>query len=559
MPICITYRRVSTDDQAREGQSLEAQREALLRWAAANAQVVAAEFADEGVSAWSTRQRAGLAEALIYCRDHKVDILAVYSIDRFSRDLQQNLLLRSEFARYGVKVVSITEAADTDSPEGRLLAGMLGGMAQYFSDQSSAKIRVSMMHKAKKGGSCGGRVPYGYTLDNGVYLVNEAEAVGVRLAFDLAERGYGALQISRALNERALYTHAGRQWSKCTVAAVLRNPVYYGARVWGKKQGHKAPGGRVNKAQQVADWVVVENSHAPIISKSQFDAVRAATTERGFSKRQARTRGGSDWLLSKLLCCAHCGHAYSGSSKNKGGKVYRYYVCMNNIKRGSGACVARRWLPAEDVEAALLQAVRGFVFSPQNMQALRAAVVDALAQSSGPSALAEAERGLADVEARINRVLSACETGALSNDEVAARMIPLRSDKLRLKAAVEAARASSADAVADLETIMADLQKSFSETFGSLPMPEQQAAIRAIVGRIEVDQIKDEMTVYFGLPESKRPELSSSLSAINPSGELGKTWWPKSHRVSNYIPVKVALPPSKGRRDLSAIPPSPVL
>jgi DNA invertase Pin-like site-specific DNA recombinase len=121
---------VSTEDQAARGQSLGAQLDALRRWAAANGHIILKEFADEGVSAWDTSKvRPGLAELMLYCKSTKVDLVAVYSFDRFARDLTQNLLSRRELERVGAQVISITEPADPNVPEGRLLISILGSFA----------------------------------------------------------------------------------------------------------------------------------------------------------------------------------------------------------------------------------------------------------------------------------------------------------------------------------------------------------------------------------------------------------------------------------------------
>jgi len=183
----ITYRRVSTEEQAAHGQSLEAQKRVLLKWAADNNHTVAAEFADEGISAWDTSKvRPGLLEALLYCKDHQVAMLLVYSFDRFSRDLTQSLLLRSEFKKHNCGVVSITEPADPETPSGKLMISVLGSFAQFFSDQSSAKVLMSLKRKARTGKSCGGPVPFGYRIGDDKYVLGpEEEVKAVQCMFNL--------------------------------------------------------------------------------------------------------------------------------------------------------------------------------------------------------------------------------------------------------------------------------------------------------------------------------------------------------------------------------------
>lgn len=99
--------RVSTEDQAREGYSLEVQREYLESFAKREGAEVYKVYCDDGVSAFSTR-RPALQELLKDAGDKRFDSVLVYKIDRFSRNLKDLLNLVDELSGYGVAFKSAT-------------------------------------------------------------------------------------------------------------------------------------------------------------------------------------------------------------------------------------------------------------------------------------------------------------------------------------------------------------------------------------------------------------------------------------------------------------------
>jgi len=128
--IIAIYVRVSTEDQAKEGYSLEVQREHLESLAKQEGFVVFKIYEDDGISGYSTDRRA-LKELLKDAKGRKFDLVLVYKIDRFSRNLKDLLNLVDELFSYGVSFKSATEPFDTTTSAGKLTFQQLGSFAEF--------------------------------------------------------------------------------------------------------------------------------------------------------------------------------------------------------------------------------------------------------------------------------------------------------------------------------------------------------------------------------------------------------------------------------------------
>ena len=149
MKIAI-YIRVSTEDQAREGYSLEVQREYLEAFAKRDGLEVYKVYCDDGVSAYSTR-RPALQELLADARAKQFELVIAYKLDRFSRNLKDLLNLVDELSTYGVAFKSATEPFDTSTSAGRLMFQQLGSFAEFERNRIAERVVPGMMRSAKQG------------------------------------------------------------------------------------------------------------------------------------------------------------------------------------------------------------------------------------------------------------------------------------------------------------------------------------------------------------------------------------------------------------------------
>lgn len=188
---CLIYLRVSTKEQAKEGYSIPAQREACLKYIRDKGWILVDEYVDRGESA-KTSDRPQLQEMLQRIRDDKsVNAVVVHKIDRLARNMEDHVVIKAALRKNDVQLVSVTENIE-DSASGRLVEGILAAIAEFYSANLANEVKKGMLQKAKSGG-CVYQAPFGYrnvTEDQGgklvsVVKVDENEAHFVQMAFKL--------------------------------------------------------------------------------------------------------------------------------------------------------------------------------------------------------------------------------------------------------------------------------------------------------------------------------------------------------------------------------------
>ncbi len=156
----LTYQRVSTDDQAREGVSLDAQRSSCRHLASASGYQVSEDIIDPGYSAKSL-DRPGMQRILTMVRQRQIAGVIIYKLDRLTRRLRDLLDLIDLFSQHEVALVSVCERLDTGSPMGRFFLSIIGGVAQWERETIAERVQTGMRHRMMQGGYVGGRVPAG--------------------------------------------------------------------------------------------------------------------------------------------------------------------------------------------------------------------------------------------------------------------------------------------------------------------------------------------------------------------------------------------------------------
>ena len=293
----VAYIRVSTEEQAKHGYSIEAQRQVLKDYADGH-DLAVQEWYVESQSAHKPG-RPQFRVMVDYLKAHPtVDGVVCYKIDRLARNLRDYSEL-SEME--GVQIISATESLP-ENASGQLMATVQAAFAKYFSDQLSERVKLGMATKAQKG-LWPTNAPIGYFNDQvtkGLTIDSERAP----LVQEMFEKYVGSDMSLNALRvwakDRGLRSRGGAVLTKSTIHRMLQNHAYYG---------------KVHWAGEVYDGV-----HQPLISKSLFD--RAQERLRGKShpltKRHFAYRG--------LLYCGYCGcKITAGLHKGK----YIYYRCTH--------------------------------------------------------------------------------------------------------------------------------------------------------------------------------------------------------------------------------------
>lgn len=218
----IGYVRVSTDKQAEQGVSLEAQEAKIRAMATVHGSEVSEVIVDGGESA-KTLNRPGMAKLLAVVDAGAVKVVIVAKLDRLTRSVKDLCELLERFERRGVSLVSVAESLDTGSAAGRLVLNIMTAVSQWEREAIGERTRDALRHKRSQGQRIG-NIPFGSRLaSDGEHLEPDtAEQAALSEIHGLRNDGATLRGIAAALNHKGHRTRRGTAWRLESVARVLK-------------------------------------------------------------------------------------------------------------------------------------------------------------------------------------------------------------------------------------------------------------------------------------------------------------------------------------------------
>lgn len=531
------YARVSTQRQANEGDSLEAQQNAILRYIEDRKQFdgwqvdSVTSYVDAGKSGKNLK-RPQLQRLQNDILQGKIDVVISSKLDRISRSVRDFLNLWDFFEEAGVELVILKEKFDTSHPAGEFLMLILIGFAQMERKFISDRTQTAMNDRISRGLWNGGRV-HGYIPDpeGSGKLVPEPEwSMIIRERFfDALERLGSAGAVQRELCEKwkltvpKRRTRSGRViggdfFEKQQVTRILRNPIYIGRLTWGE--------------------LSQDDCHEPIISKEQFERVQRIldeTTKHRSNRRKSRGRG---YPLRGLVRCG-CGAMMTPKGAHGRNGKYHYYECTRKNHVGRTVCRASG-IPAEALEDAVAARVAEIGTSEEARkeiisQALK--LIDANAHAAEQESMAVRNR-LTAVKAEIGRlvaVLKEMGTGVLESirDELAR----LEQEKRDLQDRLEELQEEKTP----LDQVMA-LAKKFIENWPGVGDLLKQAT--GDEQRVIIEQHVEVIQLTPTAPDGKSGTYVLRLfPEATPDRETGNGVLPVQTESANGDPVLTESPP----------------
>ncbi len=230
------YVRVSTEEQAAEGYSIDAQKELLQDYCLVEGWDVAGVYEDDGFSGRNDKRpayRRMMAEMDSW------DLILVIKMDRIHRNSRNFMNMMEVLDRHGKMFVSQSESLDTTNALGRFVVDMIQRLAQLESEQIGERTHMGMREKAEtlEDATEGKRTmgftpPFGYRLENGALKEDEEELPVVKRMFDEYAEGRTVDEICWSLNREGILTRRGNPWNKRNMSTILHNPVYAGFMRW---------------------------------------------------------------------------------------------------------------------------------------------------------------------------------------------------------------------------------------------------------------------------------------------------------------------------------------
>ena len=324
------YIRVSTAHQI-DRDSLQVQRRELVAYSEYVLGIPDVEvFEDAGFSAKNT-DRPAFQQMMERTRSGEFSHILVWKIDRISRNLMDFSTMYAELRKCGVTFISKNEQFDTGTAVGEAMLKIILVFAELERKMTSERVSAVMLSRANNGQWNGGKIPFGYEWDGSKFGFCKEEAETVQQIYDMYEDMHSTLGIAKRLNDLGVTTRRGTQWSATTVYKILTNPFYIGCyqyNVHDEKDSFKK--------RHESEWVTVDDHHAPIINRPQFERVQQTLSVNSKLARRFRTRKNVH-LFSGLLECGYCGSNMSSTAGKvrADGSRPSVYACA---KRRNGTC-----------------------------------------------------------------------------------------------------------------------------------------------------------------------------------------------------------------------------
>ncbi|WP_169834390.1 recombinase family protein [Paenibacillus donghaensis] len=462
------YIRVSTDEQAIKGNSLNEQEERLRAYChAMELEGEIETFIDDGYSAGSMK-RPALTRMLKLARNKELSMVVITKIDRLCRNLKDLLTLVDELDEIQCGFASAGERFDTSTAAGRMVLQILGAFAEFERGRNRERVRENMMSIVTNTDKAVSRPCFGYNVNDSKYIINEEEAEIVRKMVEWMLQGEGAHKVMRRLNDMGVKTKDGKSFTQLSVGKLMKRETIAGMFVYNR--GYTLRGKSLIRPKE--EWIVIEEHHEPIIDIDTFKRLQIAIEARRTSGKQADNER---WLLTGIVKCTHCGRPMFGRYKKKpSGREYFHYVCSSYMKRAE--CF-HHFIDRDLLENTVLDHINeSDKFSVKSEEIVST-------EDSDVISISHLKNALKRLDNKMQRQIELFEDSEINKDDFRRARDRIQSERLVIEEQLKYAEAGTRDA----------LEKDFIRRVGSLKNElssrnrgEQKNAIRQLVKTVEV-------------------------------------------------------------------------
>lgn len=363
------YARVSTQEQAVEGTSLEYQQEQLKKYCESQGWEIFQPYVDAGYTG-KDDNRPGLKRLLADAKHSLFDKVVVHKMDRLARNLRLLLEIEDKLKEYGISFHSIKETFDTSTASGRHFLQMLGMISEWERETIIERTKAGRLQRYKEGCWAGGRNPFGYLYDkeSKKLVINKTEAAVIRNIFQSYSTGKSMAYIANSLNSEKVPPRdkKGKGWRSTAIRDILSNPMFAGTQ-------YVNHGLHISKLLKEKPESAIKIKVPRIVS----DAMWKSAQEHRKSNRHLQPMKREPWLLQGLITCGLCGHAFMIQPNHK----RRTYNCRGRLRLthldGSPKCIVPN-LDADWLEKELWEGIEAILNDPNKLKSLLQETIDSL-------------------------------------------------------------------------------------------------------------------------------------------------------------------------------------
>ena len=534
------YARVSTEEQAEHGYSIEAQIDEIRRFCERNGkEVLWPPYVDRGVSGKEMTKRLELQRLLADAEKGLFNEVVTWKLNRLSRKQKDLLEIVERLSRHNVSYRSCTENFETETSTGRLLFQLLGSIGEFERNTIVENVSMGLKQRARQGYHNGGQcLGYEPTLDGSdkrVIQIVPHEAELVRKIFDWYASGRGCRSIVNELNREGYRTKRNNTFSTCAIREIVTNPLYVGKIRYGRYErwSEKRRKGKSDEP------IIVDGRHEAIITEDVWERSQEIFKQR--SKANPKVHAGVA-LLTSILRCPECGSPMVASNsqyKLKDGSkaTRRYYSCGKFRDQGSSVCHANS-VRVDYAEKYVLDRIREVVLNPKMIQDVLAAASrkQQLAQQAIREEIPGLEDALDKIAKRRERLMEAFEDAIIERSTLTRRMADLEAEEQRLlerKAEVDQLLEAVAGDVLAADKVRVLLGK-IDKLLARAKEDQRKVLLQFFIREIVVKERKIERIEFQFDPQTVEHFFEQDPSAISAEGSLFSFWRSKRKGLLSF-------------------------
>lgn len=508
----VAYARFSSENQREE--SIDAQVRAIKEFAQRFNLPIIRFYTDKARSGTSD-DRDQFQQMIADSTSKEFQFVIVHKLDRFARNRRDSMGYRVQLRKNGVTLISVLESYDEDTPEGKLMEGMVELLAEFYSLNLAREVKKGLKENALKAQHTGGLAPFGYDVDqvSKKLVVNEQEAEGVKLIFSMVLQHFSYNDIVDCLNAHGYRSKNGNFFRKTSIYDILRNPKYCGVYFYRRTK----PKDYYTKSRNNHDYnnsenmIIIPDGVPAIISKEDFEKVQQILDERKHHKVIIRRE---QYLLSGKIVCGICGAAYSGNRKKRANsdKPYITYRCNNRPYRTGKVC-SNKEVNREMIEQAVLKLLGDVIFDakivPKIFERYKVLAAEDTKNSNAELKALKVRKGKVDIS--IKNILKAIE--ASDSQVLLQRLEELEKEREDVKEELSKKEAEQKPQIFDfklVESTFNEAKRLFKN--GSLPETKQLIGMfldKVIIYEDRIEVIFNAVPFYY---RKKYPKLKFSIT-----------------------------------------------
>ncbi|WP_339279086.1 recombinase family protein [Paenibacillus sp. FSL W8-1187] len=530
------YCRVSTEEQAEQGYSIDAQLDTLRKYCELYGKEIAGEYVDRGVSGKSMKGRYELQRLLQDANEGKFDEVIVWKFNRMARKNLDLLNIVEILNKNNIIFRSFSENFDTSTSMGKFALSMMGAVGELERDTIVDNVKMGHRQRARTG-KHNGKVPFGFRIteaqlegklrDSEIVVVEEEAAI-VRNIYEQYASGHGLKAIANDLNHRGHKTKTGNPFSICAIRDILDNSMFVGKIRYNRYENWSER----RRQGKSTEPILVEGHHPAIVSEELWEKVQLL---RGKKSAMPKKRFQGEYLLTGIIRCPECGAAMTASRTvnraKDGTKIVRmYYSCGRFRSQGSAVCHANS-VRKDEAEQAVTERIRQAVAQPDILKKVVQSVNERRSGRIKPlrDELAAVQARIDKLEEKKRKYLGLYEMEEIDRDLFAGRLNDLnreldaeltRRSKLQLELRDD-----------QVEPVSYELVRSLVGSFDALlrrsPFQQRKTLLHLIVKRITLDDRKRVGSVELAFNE----ETEKHFLSVAPSADMVEGAFPLSGKA----------------------------